>query len=169
MSLLDDIRNIDPEPYLPNEFDRKALHFCNEYVDRIIAIMKYDVQHKQYKTTSTHKQWSGTLPLITCEYNPKVTYIEEFWQMDYSSSYLRNYYVYYKNGAIPHEADNVPFTFGTITQEKAEYFTRLVVSRLEQEGFACTVDIKDRFRKKGMFGKIKRLSVSYCIQLSIQW
>ena len=138
MSLLDDIRQLDPEPEILNSFEEKAAIACKKSVEWIIAIMKEDIRKKKYTTHSSYKQWSGTLPLVRYAYDTEYPSNDGLWEIerDYECAY---------------SVDHIFYRYGTNFERNAEHLTNLVVQSLEKEGFACKVDKKREDYSKGFF------------------
>lgn len=156
MSLLDDIRQLDPEPELLNTFEKKAAVACKKSVDSIIQRMKSDIQQRKYAIHSTYKQWTGTLPLIVYMYDSEYTHHDELWEISYDGECAYGVgYVFYK--------------YGTYFQENADYLLKLVVQKLEHEGFVCNIDKKVEEYSKGFFKVRTWGRIGYSITLSIKW
>lgn len=156
MSLVDDIRKLDPEPELLNTFEKRAAAACTKSVQWIITCMKEDIREKKYTVHSSGKQWSGTLPLICYRYDTEHPINNELWEIerDYECAY---------------PVDHIFYKYGTNSEENAEYLASLVINALVQKGYKCKVDKKREEYSKGFFKVIKWGSIGYNIMLTFRW
>lgn len=160
MAFIDEINKIDPNAV---PFEKKASNEAQNVIQEIIDIAKFQISKANYASHATFKEWKYTRNLVIYHFHTVGN--RDIRDIPAYKNKCNLYKVEYDRSCNY----GVDYEYGTYYLEEAEYFTDLVVRKLEQEGFQCQVEKLHTEHSKGLFQKSKWGTIGFIINISLRW